>query len=342
MGGYGSGWPYWKGKKTTVGECRRFDIASLRRGGVLVEGSHWRGSWAWWDARTGEKTASVGCEVSTVDQQAAWVRLWYEFKEGPHKGREVDYRIPLQVTHPHYGGVRWWFSCPLQDCGRRVRILYFPRGAVYFGSSVPTFDENHLQSYNDRSTVEIKGLVDRDPDLRDKTTHLRLSARDIRVDKVWRPVSGTALLFVPRYPAYSYCDVLLVRGKLETPPQLGDFDYKDYLAHQGIYATMLYPEIEVLETGQGFPPLEWVYSLRNGLSQTLTEVLPEPQASLAQGIILGMRGNIPSLVRDNFINSGTAHLLAISGLHLSIVPVSYSAWVSGSSAGEAMLISGWH
>jgi len=205
-------------------------------------------------------------------------------------------------------------------------------GAVYFGSSVPTFDKNHLQSYNDRGTVEIKGLVDRDPDLRDKTTHLRLSASEIRVDEAWRPVSGTALLFVPRYPAYSYGDVLLVRGKLETPPQLGDFDYKDYLAHQGIYTTMLYPEIEILETGQGFPPLEWGYSLRNSLSQTLTEVLPEPQASLAQGIILGMRGNIPSSVRDNFINSGTAHLLAISGLHLSIVAgilLSLGIWLFG-------------
>ena len=47
---------------------------------------------------------------------------------------------------------------------------------------------------------------------------------------------------------------------------------------------MLYPEIAILETGKGFKPLEWVYSLRNRLSQTLTEVLPEPQASLALGL----------------------------------------------------------
>ena len=46
------------------------------------------------------------------------------------------------------------------------------------------------------------------------------------------------LLFVPRYPEYEYGDVLRVTGKLETPTQLGDFDYKGYLEHQGIYATM--------------------------------------------------------------------------------------------------------
>jgi len=192
-------------------------------------------------------------------------------------------------------------------------------GAFCFQSSLPSADESYLQGYHDRETVEIKGLVDRDPEVRDKTTHLRLSAREIKADKGWQEVSGTALLFVPRYPTYEYGEVLLVTGKLETPPQLDEFDYKDYLAHQGIYSTMLYPEIEILERGKGFKPLEWIYSLRNRLSQTLAEVLPEPQASLAQGIILGKRGNIPSSVKADFIHTGTAHILAISGLHLAIV-----------------------
>jgi len=204
-------------------------------------------------------------------------------------------------------------------------------GASHFQSSLPTVNENCLQFYNDQ-TVEIKGIVNSDPEIKEKSTHLRLSTTEIRLNEEWQEVSGTALLFVPRYPTYSYGDVLLVTGKLETPPQLNDFDYKGYLAHQGIYSTMLYPEIEIVETGKGIKPLEWVYSLRNRLSQTLTEVLPEPQASLAQGIILGIRGNIPSSVKANFSHTGTAHLLAISGLHLSIVAgilLSIGIWLFG-------------
>ncbi len=204
-------------------------------------------------------------------------------------------------------------------------------GASRFQSSLPTVDENYLQFYNNQ-TVAIKGIVNSDPEIKEKTTHLPLSATEIRLDEEWQEVSGTALLFVPRYPTYSYGDVLLVTGKPETPPQLNDFDYKGYLAHQGIYSTMLYPEIEILERGKGFKPLEWVYSLRNHLSQTLAEVLPEPQASLAQGIILGIRGNIPSSVNADFSHTGTAHLLAISGLHLAIVAgmiLSIGIWLFG-------------
>ncbi|MFC1977644.1 ComEC/Rec2 family competence protein [Chloroflexota bacterium] len=211
-------------------------------------------------------------------------------------------------------------------------LVAFPGGIFYFQSSVPTADGSYLQDYNEQEIVEIKGLVDRDPELRDKTIHLRLSAREIRSDGEWQEVSGTALLSVPRYPVYSYGDVLRAKGKLETLPQFDDFDYEEYLARQGIYSTMLYPEIEILQTGEGFKPLAWVYSLRNRLSQTLAEVLPEPQASLAQGIILGIRGNIPSLVEDSFVHTGTAHLLAISGLHLSIVAgalLSFGIWLFG-------------
>jgi len=205
-------------------------------------------------------------------------------------------------------------------------------GVTYFQSSLPSADENYLQFYNEKGTVEIRGMVNTDPEIRDKSTQLRLLAKEVKLDKGWQEVSGTALLFVPRYPTYNYGDVLMVTGELKTPPQLDDFDYKDYLFHQGIYSTMLYPEIEILETGKGSKPLEWVYSVRNRLSQTLAQVLPEPQASLAQGIVLGIRGNIPSLLKDDFSRTGTAHLLAISGLHLAIVAgilLSIGIWLFG-------------
>jgi len=204
-------------------------------------------------------------------------------------------------------------------------------GASCFLASLPPEDESCLQFYNNQE-VEIKGMVKADPEVRDKATHIRLSATEIREDKGWQEVSGDALLFVPRYSTYGYGDVLLVKGKLETPPELDDFDYKGYLAHQGIYSTMLYPKIEILETGKGLKPLEWIYSLRNRLSQTLAKVLPEPQASLAQGIILGIRYNIPASIKDDFVRTGTAHILAISGINLSIVAgmlLSIGIWLFG-------------
>jgi len=192
-------------------------------------------------------------------------------------------------------------------------------GGLRFPSSLPPVDEHSLCFYNDKGTGEIHGMVAEEPDIRDRYCLLTFSAKEIIVNGEREEVSGTALIRVSRYPAYHYGDVLKVTGELETPPQFEDFDYKSYLARQGIYSVIYYPKVEVLGHGEGIQPLQWIYSLRERLSASLARALPEPQGSLAQGILLGLRGNIPDSLYQVFSRTGTAHLLAISGLHLSII-----------------------
>jgi len=162
-------------------------------------------------------------------------------------------------------------------------------------------------------------MVAEEPDVRDRYCLLTFSASEITVNGEKKEILGIALIRVPRYPTYHYGDVLKVTGELETPLQLEDFDYKSYLARQGIYTIIYYPRVEVLERGQGSKPLQWIYSLREHLSVSLTRALPEPQGSLAQAILLGLRNNIPDSLYEAFSRTGIAHLLAISGLHISII-----------------------
>jgi competence protein ComEC len=192
-------------------------------------------------------------------------------------------------------------------------------GGLHFPSSLPPADEHSLCFYNDQGIVEIQGMVAEEPDIRDRYCLLTFSASEIIVNGEKEEISGTALIRVPRYPTYHYGDVLKVTGKLETPEPFDDFDYKSYLERQGIYSLIYYPGVDVLDRGQGSKPLQWIYSLRERLSASLARALPEPQGSLAQAILLGLRGNIPDSLYEAFSRTGTAHLLAISGLHISII-----------------------
>ncbi len=219
-----------------------------------------------------------------------------------------------------------------------VCLIAFFGGALCYQASLPPEDASHISSYLDEEAKEVKieGTVSADPEVRDSATHIVLSVSQINPeDEGEREVSGDVLLFVPRYPEYNYGDVLRVSGELEAPTQVGDFDYKGYLEHQGIYATMrIYSskDIERIDTGQGVKPLEWIYSLRHNLADSIAEVMPEPQAALTQGILLGIRYNIPDDVRYDFVTTGTTHLLAISGLHLAIVAgilLSIGIWLFG-------------
>jgi hypothetical protein len=138
MGGSGSGASYyhwWRpAKKTTVEACRSLDASRWMREGILKAGVWHTGSWCWFqdEART-KRSADITYEVNTL-ATPPWLRLHYTFKA---TGDVVDYRMLLATTRPRFGGVRWWFICPLvvggRSCGRRVGKLYLPPDERYFG-----------------------------------------------------------------------------------------------------------------------------------------------------------------------------------------------------------------
>jgi len=192
-------------------------------------------------------------------------------------------------------------------------------GIVRYQAAVTVVNVNSVQFYNDKTAVELKGTVSQAPDVRDKSTHLYLSGIEMKTAGGWQKLNGEVLIFVPRFPVYNYGDELLVKGKLETPQTLDNFDYPGYLANQGIYSTMLSPQTYLIGTGKGFRPLAWVYALRSRLSEAMAATIPEPQASMAQGMILGIRSNITASLQNNFISSGMMYILVISGSQFNIV-----------------------
>jgi len=161
--------------------------------------------------------------------------------------------------------------------------------------------------------VAIIGEVDRDPELQASTARLSLDARKIRSDGDWQEVSGKVLVYTQVFPGYSQGDVLELAGELHSPTR------------PGFSATMSYPQIEFLERG-------WLYGARNRLSDSLAEALSEPEASLAQAILLGDRSHVPDDLIIKFRDSGTSHLLAVSGLHvgcLAVIMLGGAAWAFG-------------
>jgi competence protein ComEC len=75
-----------------------------------------------------------------------------------------------------------------------------------------------------------------------------------------------------------------------------------------------------------------VYALRHKLVRGLALSLPGDQAALAQALLLGIRSGIPQEMNEAFRNTGTSHILAISGLHVGVLLallVGISVWLFG-------------
>ena len=132
-----------------------------------------------------------------------------------------------------------------------------------------------------------------------------------------RPSAAIARQRQPPY--FRYGDRLQITGRVQAPPALSDFDYAAYLARQGVGGVMYAQRVALVDEGNGSPFYRQLYALRHRLAASAAAAIPQPEAALAQAMLLGARHNIPPDLRDAFRRSGAAHLLAISGLHIGIL-----------------------
>jgi len=179
-------------------------------------------------------------------------------------------------------------------------------------------DPGFIASYNlvgEKAILE--GVIAAPPDVRDTYTNLRVSVDKIRLASdstyLYRDVSGLLLVQAPPGETWRYGDRVHAEGKIEIPPEVEEFSYREYLARQGIYSRISWATVQLVHHGQGSPVLAFVYRLKERALATVYGIFPDPEASLLAGILLGIESGIPPQVQEAFKATGTSHIIAISG-----------------------------
>ncbi len=199
-------------------------------------------------------------------------------------------------------------------------VLIGVLGAARLLLAEPRFDDRSLAAYNGVGWVTLEGVVFGEPDERDRHTNLRIQAeRLILSDGIARDVKGQALVQTGRYPRRSPGDRLRIAGNLESPPIFEGFSYRDYLARRGVYSYMRRPQMAVIEDDRARSPSVHLFSLKRHAQTLIAQMLPEPQAALLTGILLGVATGIPKEVMEEFAVTGTAHVIVISGFNITMV-----------------------
>src|SRR5205807_10480703 len=98
-------------KKTTVEECWCLDARRLARQDVILRHG-FSGSLLTWTNRWGERTLTVTYGLETAAGGARIVYLRSRLEPDGNQSA-VGEPILLVTTRPHFGGLRWWFLCPL-------------------------------------------------------------------------------------------------------------------------------------------------------------------------------------------------------------------------------------
>lgn len=127
------------------------------------------------------------------------------------------------------------------------------------------------------------------------------------------------LITTTKYGDYFYGDKIWVQGKVVEAKSFDDFDYRGYLERHSVYAVMRYPKVIVLKRNQGNEIQYVLLKVKAWVTDTISNRLAEPQASLLLGILIGAKKTLPQEVQDAFAATGTSHIVAVSGFNISII-----------------------
>ncbi len=199
-------------------------------------------------------------------------------------------------------------------------LLAFAAGAARYQLSLPPSDIRQVNWFNDRKyEVLITGTLVDPPDDRDTYSNLRVRAESLDTGKRQFQVGGLLLARVAPNGDYQYGQKVRLRGLLQTPPVMEGFSYQDYLAEQGVYSYMPNAEVTVLPGNAGSPLVAAAYALKAKMLDNVYRIFVDPEASLLAGILLGVDSGLTRPLQEAFQDTGTAHIIAISGFNIAII-----------------------
>jgi len=124
-------------------------------------------------------------------------------------------------------------------------------------------------------------------------------------------------------------DVLRISGKLEKPRRAsnpGEFDYARYLAGKNIHASIqTIGGWNVQRNGCG-QIAWWIRGMtlaRERIAGLIDQIYPASLAAILKPLVIGIWTDVRPEIRNQFMKTGTIHLLAISGLNITMIAGSF-------------------
>lgn len=187
-------------------------------------------------------------------------------------------------------------------------LIILSLGGLLFNVSYAGIVNNEIVKYFDKG-VEIMGRICENPEKDLEKQKLKIAVEGVD----GADVDAKVLVSVDLFSDYSFGDEVVVSGILQEPMMFDGFDYRGYLAKEGVSAVMYYPEVEIIKDGFN------VFFLKDKLKEQIVNDLSFDNAAILSAMILGDKGMMTEGLEERLNYAGVRHITAISGMHIAII-----------------------
>ncbi|SDY30724.1 ComEC/Rec2 family competence protein [Hymenobacter psychrophilus] len=231
-----------------------------------------------------------------------------------------------------FAGMQWWAARqpqlgPTDAAGLLAVLVLYVAGLTLTQQATESRAADHL--YHFGGEIEFYRAVVDDYTVRRPATYattVRVSA--VRVAGQWRPAVGGIRVSIPltdSLPAPQYGDVWLVRGApapSKAPLNPGEFDYRRYLQYHQIYHQQFIHPDQYQRIAVDPPNLLRAVAMR--AARVVEGVFKQyvgakREYALASALVLGLKDDVDQQTKEAYANTGTTHIMAVSGLQVGLL-----------------------
>jgi competence protein ComEC len=209
-----------------------------------------------------------------------------------------------------------------------LQIFLFIAGIYIVQIRNPLQQKNYFGNFADDAEVfKVKILTP--PEEKLKTIKLTVSVDAVFQNDEEKQTTGKSLIYIRKDSVsnlqFSYGDVLYVKNNFRKPEEIKnphEFDYKKYLANQGIHYTAFLKSDEYVLSDEKAVKGFWkiIFAARMHFEHLIQMHVHNADAqSVSSALLLGVRSTISDDITQAYANTGTMHILSVSGLHVGIL-----------------------
>jgi competence protein ComEC len=176
--------------------------------------------------------------------------------------------------------------------------------------------------------ASLLGKVISKPQEKPNSLAFEFALQQIKVEGSWKPCIGKIQIYGEidsKSRALDYGDVLIINYKfssIEGPRNPNQFNFKRYNKYKNIFNSGYLPASNWVRIAQnkGNRVIEFGYKVQHQLLQHFKRYFKnESVKGLAQAVVFGYKEDLNKDWMKSFSQSGTIHVLAVSGLHVGII-----------------------